>query len=120
MFRIMNGWTKKKMIKAIMKGNNGTISMRNSGGMCAYRGKGNNKCAAGCFIPDELYNPKMDSRGLKYNNIGIICKLYPELKAKMPLGLQGMNALQYVHDITFYAQDPRPALIKFIETKCEE
>ena len=32
--------------------------------MCAYRGVFGQKCAAGVLIPDAVYSPEMDRRGL--------------------------------------------------------
>lgn len=124
MYKIINGWTKEKMIKAIMEGNKGTKSnMKYKLGSqefdrCLYRSPDGNKCAAGCFIPDHLFHPRMDKNGPD-NSIGGVLESYPELRAKMPLGLDGMRALQCMHDQTLSDQDPRPALIKLIETKCE-
>lgn len=34
-------------------------------GNCLYRGPGKTKCAVGCLIPDEMYDPVMDSGGGK-------------------------------------------------------
>lgn len=31
-------------------------------GSCLYRGPGGLKCAAGCLIPDSIYNPKMEGQ----------------------------------------------------------
>jgi hypothetical protein len=38
---------------------------------CAYRGDNGMMCAAGCLIPDELYNPDIDSLedGLTWNSL---------------------------------------------------
>jgi len=36
----------------------------NSGVGCAYRGENCRKCAIGCLIPDEEYNPKMEGKPL--------------------------------------------------------
>jgi hypothetical protein len=33
---------------------------KNANGNCAYRGLNGLKCAAGCLIPDECYNPDME------------------------------------------------------------
>lgn len=30
--------------------------------MCAYRGENGLKCAIGCLIPDDLYDPKMEGQ----------------------------------------------------------
>ena len=33
----------------------------NASGKCAYRGEGGTACAVGCLIPDELYDPRIES-----------------------------------------------------------
>jgi hypothetical protein len=35
-------------------------------GRCMYRGPNGLKCAAGHLIPDEMYNPMMESKGIIY------------------------------------------------------
>lgn len=35
-------------------------------GVCAYRGEGDRKCAAGHLIPDELYNKQLEGRTVQY------------------------------------------------------
>lgn len=46
-------------------------------GKCAYRGEGGTACAVGCLIPDELYDPRIESWGvgsilnLRTNGVGI-------------------------------------------------
>lgn len=37
------------------------ISIKEDHGYCAYRGKNNLKCAAGCLIADDEYSLEMDS-----------------------------------------------------------
>jgi hypothetical protein len=32
-----------------------------AGDGCAYRGDGGTKCAVGCLIPDDAYNPRMEN-----------------------------------------------------------
>lgn len=35
-------------------------------GSCAYRGEGGSKCAVGCLIPDDAYNPAWEGNGVLY------------------------------------------------------
>jgi hypothetical protein len=36
-----------------------------SGTVCKYRGHDNTKCAIGCLIPDELYDPILEGRAVR-------------------------------------------------------
>lgn len=63
---------------------------------CVYRGPDGLKCAVGCVLPDELYQPGMDSDDV---DIRAIWWKYPEVaeyfgRGKLPL----LEALQQVHD----------------------
>lgn len=118
----INGWTKEKVIAAIMAGNKGVCSMgkksENGVSACAYRGVGGNKCAAGIFIPDELYSDKLEGVGIRYimdNSYGPP-PLYNENIAKvMPLDADTMSKLQQMHDSYSHTEhDPRPAMIQFV------
>lgn len=94
-FKLRKGWTKRKMLNMLLKGNNGTVSSitNSSGGDCVYRGPNGNKCAAGCFIPDKDYDPVFDRSG------GLRVDLLPDkIIAKFPLDLKGMDCLQTIHD----------------------
>jgi len=61
-------------------------------GHCCYRGEYGTKCAAGVLIPDERYDPKMDSR----NSTGWDNIIYAYEFSTMHSSL--INALQYLHD----------------------
>jgi hypothetical protein len=56
---------------------------------CAYRGKGSLKCAAGCLISDEEYNPAMEGNGW--------CRLIRE-KIAPSKHEQLIYSLQIIHD----------------------
>lgn len=60
---------------------------------CAYRGNDGTKCAAGCLIPDDDYNPDMEGRGITTPNA-----LHTVLTAAGH-DIQLVEALQYVHDV---------------------
>lgn len=59
---------------------------------CAYRGEQNSMCGAGVLIPDEKYNPKMDSE--KSNAWYLIVHRYNFSHSHCEL----IGDLQYVHD----------------------
>ena len=40
-----------------------------SEGRCLYRGPNGLKCGAGCLIPDELYDPDIEGRGVKCSEV---------------------------------------------------
>jgi len=54
-YTLVNGWTKAKMKAAIQKYNNGTQARYTSvySSACAYQTPDGNRCAIGCFLPDE-------------------------------------------------------------------
>jgi hypothetical protein len=102
MYNLINGYTKKAMIAKILEGNKGWKSTRSSekNGTCVYRASDGNKCAVGCFIPDELYEPEMDEGQSEYDGIDAktLLKTYPKLNNFMPLEVEGLLELQSVHD----------------------
>jgi hypothetical protein len=66
--------------------------------LCAYRGDYNRKCAIGHLIPDEVYQPDMDGRGIEGGGSMLIFLTdFPELKH---LDLFGslLRDLQKAHD----------------------
>lgn len=59
-------------------------------GFPAYYGHGEQRCALGCFIPKDIYNPRMEMFSSDE-----IQKAVPGLQT-VDLGL--LDALQYIHD----------------------
>ena len=113
MYKAINGWTKSKIIEQIYKGNDGFRSSKN--GYCAYRGDKNNACAVGCFIPDEVYSDNMEclsATGL-INNFTILVD-------RVPLPVDGLEALQLVHDRNPGGTDVREALKTWINENVED
>jgi hypothetical protein len=114
MYKTINGWTKEKMIETIMLKNNGTRSIDLNGRTCKYRGKNDNACAVGCFIPDQEYTPKMEE------GVEILLEIYPKLLGFMPLSPNGLSDMQYVHDIDAKElNNPRELLIDWINKNVE-
>lgn len=107
----INGWTKQGIIDRINVRNNGKQSLLdNREESCAYRGAGGNCCAVGCFIPDELYDPKMEG-----DRVFSILRTFPALEGCMPLPPMAMSKLQEIHDLDFGTQDdPRIALVDWV------
>jgi len=93
MYKTINGWTKAKMIEQIKLRNNSTKSMEESG-FCMYRGPNNNACAVGCFIPDELYVPRME-KGYPARSL---VREFINIRDSMPLDPYGLAAMQNIHD----------------------
>jgi hypothetical protein len=71
----------------------------NDTGHCAYRGDNGMMCAAGCLIPDELYNDKMDiDGGVSW---GSVCLRYPKVESTIstdPNVHSLISHLQGTHD----------------------
>jgi len=70
------------------------MKQSSKGDNCLYRGPNGTKCAIGCLIPDELYDPKME------NTIAFNIKHFNN---KMLMLFNGIDidlleALQEVHD----------------------
>lgn len=71
-------------------------------GRCQYRAPGGLKCAIGCLIPDELYEPEMD--GEMALSASDVLESYPELAGAIGSYSEALgdmlNSLQRVHDIS--------------------
>ena len=59
---------------------------------CAYRGDNGTKCAVGCLIPDDMYNPKME------NATVVSLAQRKELPAELYEHVDMLSDLQYAHD----------------------
>lgn len=121
MFKTINGWTKARMIQEIQtkmldhKSTNGFV--------CVYRAPDGNRCAMGVFIPDDLYDSKMECKNAHaLTQRSSHYEIFKPLLAVLPLGFEGMTDLQAVHDNDYIqdTEDPRPRLIKWIEENVED
>lgn len=92
MLKLINGWTRAKMIERIrervpVKG--GYIDGRG----CRYRvdprDAASGTCVAGAFIPDDMYSPNMEGQGASN---------FRSVADKFPLALNDMRPLQRFHD----------------------
>ena len=59
---------------------------------CRYRGKGGTKCAAGFFIPDELYSGGLEGKSLRDVSV-------QQLKCFDGKSLTLLRAMQQAHDM---------------------
>jgi hypothetical protein len=112
MYKCINGWTKEKMKAQVRKYNNGTKSENK--GMCLYK-NGNNRCAIGCFIPDD----KIDELKSHKGTVESLLHHHPDLKVNMPLKIGSLISFQEAHDNTF-VNDMRTHLCGWIDKNCED
>jgi len=116
MIKCINGWTKERMIKTVNKGmkdhkSMGTIS-NGYAEKCRYKASDGNKCAVGCFIPDNEYRENLEGRF----SINLPSYLYDKY---FPLDKETMSMFQRVHDGCFIGDSPREACVKWIEKNIE-
>ena len=62
---------------------------------CAYRTDPGLKCAIGCLIPDDKYDPKIEGKSIRY-----LQRIHPNLLPKVES--EFLIALQRAHDNTFF------------------
>jgi hypothetical protein len=114
MYKTINGWTKESMIAHVRVNFKGKgVKPDDSGdSYCVYRGPNRAKCAVGMFIPDELYDPKMDSG----HSVAVsdLLALEPRLKNVMPLEVLELRSLQLFHDRS-RPENTLANMIKWIE-----
>lgn len=75
----------------------GHRSMLEDGSNCAYHGVDGAKCAVGCFIPDELYDPEMEQLRVGHLLFRHKDRLNP-IAQGIDTHLQLLRELQYFHD----------------------
>ena len=71
---------------------------------CAYRGENGTKCAAGFFIPDELYSEKIEGISLTGASV-------TQLKCFDGKDLRLLRAMQQAHDMS--SEDPENFMGQF-------
>jgi hypothetical protein len=73
-----------------------------SSSFCMYRNPQGAKCAVGCLIPDEMYNPQMENTGTVYE----IFPEYPSLQYYFGKeNLMFLSSCQRWHDSYFTDKD---------------
>lgn len=110
--KIINGWTKAKMIEAVKTRNSGTQCYDFKTMNCMYEAPDGNHCAAGCFIPDGHEAMK------SHKTIEVVSLKYSDLR--LPLDHKGMEDMQFTHDSSSNHANMHDILIKFINEECEE
>ena len=63
--------------------------------MCVYRNDAGEKCAAGCLIPDELYDPKFEGMNTSAYDLQHV---WATIGIDMIHDLALLNKLQKIHD----------------------
>lgn len=93
MYKLANGWTKEKVMEQIKKYNRGTKST-NRYGSCVYRSDDGNRCAIGCFIPED--HPGLQTiAGSSW-----LLEEHPDLKKLMPFTYwKALERFQETHDL---------------------
>lgn len=117
MYATINGWTKERIKEQIRARNNGTPAKTPEDPLghfrCLYLTDDGNRCAAGVFIPDG--HPAQSST----LSISSVLDDHPDLYAAMPLGMNGMYALQaYGHDRPAFnatTRDMRDVMCEWID-----
>ena len=122
-YRTINGWTKAKMIETIRKNNNGTRAFDSVESECMYLTTDGNRCAVGCFIPDDFLNdpPEHDEDPFMYVGAadGLLEK-FPFLRKFMPVEVEALEFMQSVHDDFEGEGDIRDRLTQWIEDNVED
>ena len=64
---------------------------------CRYRAKDGSACAAGCLIPDELYNPDFEGNRAfnRYGQTGVIVDVWPDIDYEVAVFI---DEIQRIHD----------------------
>lgn len=94
MYKPINGWTKKKILKVIeaRRYNVAATKLVGSKTLCAYLTPNGNKCAVGLFIPTGHIAQKATSA------VQSILNENKDLQKLMPFELKVLKEFQYVHD----------------------
>jgi hypothetical protein len=71
-----------------------------SGVGCVYRTKEGLRCAAGCLIPDDLYDPRMDNRDQGGGSVRRSGLVQEALKKERIRDLGFVFQLQEIHDMS--------------------
>lgn len=90
--------TNQEVFDAVVKGlaaQDFQKSLVQGGMLCAYRGEGGLRCAAGHLIPDSIYRPEFEGKEIRR-----LCEHIPEVTALFGAGVDGnfVSALQRMHD----------------------
>lgn len=108
MFKAINGWTKKKILKVLQDRKFARAAYNEAQKVCEYRTKDGNRCAVGLFIPNG-------HEGLSHSGaVGGLLDAFPDLRKKLPLGEKGLDFLQDVHDTIENRTNAKRAMIEWV------
>jgi hypothetical protein len=93
MYKLINGWTKEKVMEQVKKYNNNTKAKNKIA--CVYLAPNGNRCAIGCFIPDG--HPALTATSCAASEL---VNEYPDLKTVMPFRASELDDFQVAHDRT--------------------
>lgn len=115
--KLINGWTKEKVMAQVKKYNNGKRAGRyffngNNYFGCLYEDEYFNRCAVGCFIPSGHIALKV---GL---GVYALLNTYKDLIDFMPFSPNDMIQFQTVHD-NCAEGNVHDAIQKFLDEKVE-
>ena len=81
-----------KSVTALLKQN----KKSEDGRKCMYRGPEGRKCAIGHLIPDSIYDPSMERKG-----VNVLRYEFPEVADLLEdVNIELLNQLQLIHDTT--------------------
>lgn len=91
------GQVKKHLLTQGIKSVSAYVPDDDGSASCAYRGVNGTRCAIGCIIPDELYDPKMEGK-----RASAILREYVDLAEYLEIedddDLFFLEGLQSIHD----------------------
>lgn len=100
MYKLINGWTKEKVLAQVKKYNNGKQALAvgidkfgSAAPMCMYKTPDGNRCFVGAFIPDNHPGLMLENA-----NAPRLLRRYPDLSAHMPFEGYALLSFQGVHD----------------------
>lgn len=76
----------------------GGPSLSGSGGICSYRGQDGRKCAVGFWIPDAVYLPSIEGKGICMDGTRITAELEPFIPPHLHEHAALLHELQKGHD----------------------
>lgn len=92
MFKAINGWTKKKILKVLEARRYNAPAVNPADGTCKYLTRNGNRCAVGLFIPKGHEGAKL------IGDVTVLLEAHSDLEDKMPLSIDGLKKLQTIHD----------------------
>jgi len=92
MIKIINGWTKEKVIECITKHVHG---LAGEDGACFYETSQGNRCAIGAFLDHKIHQKEVFDY---FGPIDHMLSKYPEIAKTLPFEEATLAKLQLIHD----------------------